>query len=198
MSTSFSSRLRRLAMPSSVPPATTIRPPGTTRSMAVGDRRSRSARDAARSSTSAPSKPSPSGRGDDRMPASRQRIEVGAEALDDRQRRGKPVGQAEARLGAEEQHLLPRGGSGEVAGLEGVEQGPLAITAHGQLARAGNGKRARTRRRRPFSSSFGWQDQAASSPSARFSRAISLPVSWSTTFIDRRTLPRSSKPISLT
>ncbi len=30
------------------------------------------------------------------------------------------------------------------------------------------------------------------------SPTISLPVSWSTAFIDRRTLPRSSKPISLT
>src|SRR5262249_37106752 len=36
---------------------------------------------------------------------------------------------------------------------------------------------------------------SSGSPSAR---GISLPVAWSTIFIDRRTLPRSSKPSSLT
>src|SRR5581483_4235290 len=77
---------------------------------------------------------------------------------------------------------------------------PRSCPARSPMAESGEGREPHPRSRRRGRSSRSRRGgrpskRSSGSPSAR---GISLPVAWSTTFMERRTLPRSSKPRSFT
>src|SRR5690606_33838837 len=113
----------------------------------------------------------------------------GPEILDRRDCGSEAPRRAEIRRGVEGQRARLPARHVEQPGLEGMKQRLCEIVAHGRLP--AKEERARSLRPAPVRSIICRKNQASASSASSFffSLTISLPVAWSTTFMDRRTLP---------